>query len=281
MLPEWRKSGLVAIRNDGRLVRPCDRLLLSTGGLLDVFPQRHDHSEPGNIHRHDLFDPDPFDPDESDPDEYDHAHPHYYNGYDGAELLYSRLEMIEIAYPLAPLALLGEGATWTHDGRPRRLISWRWLRHTRFVTAIATYEDEYKLFYCWVGRSVTPHMLRWRYENRFQRHRNLVTCSEGERLELQTKRQSIFDPPEQPDPNIDFNPHVSGVVIVTPDMRGVETAAEVLPTGGYLRTPAYLYAVGPAGGPRIYTGTAYPAPHDDVADHFEEIDVGIPQDLCR
>ena len=266
MLPEWRENGLVAIRNDGRLVRPRDRLLLSTAGLVEVFPERHSHSEPVNIHLHDPF----------DPDEADHTHPQYYNGYDGAELLYSRLEMIEIAYPLAPKALMGEGADWTHDGRPRRLVSFRWLRHTRFVNAVATYEDDYRLLYCWVGRSVTVPMLRWRYENRFGRHRNLATRSEAEILER--GRNGLID---QPDPNLDFHPQVSGVVIVTPDKRGMEVAAEVLPRGGYLRAPAYLYAIGPEGGQRIYTGAAYPAPHDDVADRFEEVELGIPQHLCR
>ena len=150
------------------------------------------------------------------------------------------------------------------------------MRHTRFVTAIATYEDEYKLFYCWVGRSVTPPMLRWRYGNRFERHRNVATRSAGD--ELERRRDKWAEPP---DPDLDLNPHVSGVVVVTPDMRGAEVAAEFLPKGGYLRTPAYLYAIGPEGGPRIYTGTAYPAPHDDVEDRFEDIEVGIPQDLCR
>ena len=266
MLPQWRENGLVAVRNDGRLVRPRDRMLLSTGGLLEVYSPRHDHSEPGNVHWHDPL----------DPGENDHVHPHYYNGHNGAELLYSRLEMMEIAYSLAPVALMGEGAEWTEDGRPRRLTEWRWLRHARFVNAVATYEDNYKLFYCWVGRSVTPPMLRWRYGNRFERHRNLVTQSEGEWLERQ--RDALID---SPDPNLDFNPQVSGTVIVTPDKRGAEVAMEVLPRGGYLRTPAYLYAIGPEGGPRIYTGRAYPAPHDDVADRFEDIEVGIPQDLCR
>ena len=266
MLPEWRESGLVGIRNDGRRVHSRDRLLLSTGGLLEVYAPRHDHSEQGNIHWHDPL----------GPDENDHGHPQYYNGYDGAGLLYSRLEMMEIAYPLAPVALMGAGARWTHDGRPRRLISWRWLRHTRFVNAVATYEDDYKLFYCWVGPSATPPMLRWRYEHRFERHRNLVTRSEGDELARRTNQ--LIEPP---DPDLDLNPQVSGVVIVTPDTWGAEVAAEVLPKDGYLRTPAYLYAIGPEGGTRVYTGTAFPAPHDDVADRFEDIEVGIPQDLCR
>ena len=166
--------------------------------------------------------------------------------------------MIEIAYPLAPLALLDEGATWTHDGRPRRLISWRWLRYTRFINAIATYEDNFRLFYCWVGRSVTPPMLRWRYENRFERHRNVATRSEGDDLERRRDKWA-----EPPDPDLDLNPHVSGVVVVTPDMRGAEVAMEVLPSERICGPPP-ISMQSARGRPRIYTGTRIPAPHDDV-----------------
>ena len=144
-LPDWRERGLVAVRNDGRLLRPRDRLVLGTAGLDAVFPQRHTHPSPGDDHDHDLL----------HPEWEDHAHPQYFSGYAGAELLYSRLEMLEIAYPLAPVALMGEGAKWTHDGHPRKLLSWRWLRHTRLINAVATYEDDYRLFYCWVGQSLT------------------------------------------------------------------------------------------------------------------------------
>ena len=195
MPPEWRENGLVAVRNDGRLVRPRDRMLLSTSGLLEVYAPGHDHAIPGNVHWHNAL----------DPEENDHTHPHYYSGYAGAEILYSRLEMIEIAYSLAPVALMGEGAQWSYDGRLRKLVSWRWLRHTRFVNAIVLYEDDFKLFFCWVGRSVTPPMLRWRYENRFGRRGKLVTRSEGEWIERQ--RDKMIDPP---DPDLDFAPHVSG-----------------------------------------------------------------------
>ena len=55
---------------------------------------------------------------------------------------------------------MGDGAKWAHDGRPRRL------RNTRFVHAVATYEDDYKLFFCWVGRSVTAPMLQAQYDSR-------------------------------------------------------------------------------------------------------------------
>ena len=119
-------------------------------------------------------------------------------------------------------------------------------------------------------------MFRWRYENRFDSHRNLITRSEAE--ELDRRRDWLNEPP---DPDLDFNPQASGLVIVTPDKRGAELAAEVLPMHGYLQTPAYLFAVGPEGSPRIYIGQAYPAPYDDVADRFEDVQLGIPQDLCQ
>ena len=258
-VPEWLESGIVGVRNDGRLLRPRVRLLLGTGGLDEVFPQRHTHPGHDGSHLHDPLDP------ESE----DHTHPHYFNSYQGAELLYSRLEMMEIAYPLAPAALMGEGASWTHDGRARQLISWRWLRHTRLINAIATYEDDYKLFYCWIGQSVTAPMLEWRYKHRFDRHRHVVTKCGADVLESWS--DWLIDPPDR---DFDPYPEPSGWVIVTPDHRGVELAEQVLPR-------PILFAVGREGGPRVYTGQAHPAPHDDVADRFADVDVGIPQDLCR
>lgn len=264
-VPEWLESGIVGVRDDGRLLRPRVRLLLGTGGLDDVFPQHHTHPGPDGSHIHDPL----------DPGSEDHTHPQFFNGYAGAALLYSRLEMMEIVYPLAPYALMGEGASWTHDGRARQLISWRWLRHTRLINAVATYEDGYRLFYCWIGQSVTVPMLEWRYKHRFDRHR-LVTKSGADGLESWT--DWLIDPPDR---DLDLDPQPSGWVIVTPDYRGAELAADVLPVHGYVRPNAFLFAVGREGGPRVYTGQAHPAPHDDVADRFADVDVGIPQDLCR
>ena len=34
---EWKQDGLVVVKNGGRLVRPRDRLLTTTGGLTQVF----------------------------------------------------------------------------------------------------------------------------------------------------------------------------------------------------------------------------------------------------
>ena len=265
-VPEWLESGMVGVRDDGRLLRPRVRLLLGTGGLDDVFPQHHTHPGPDGSHIHDPL----------DPGSEDHTHPQFFNGYAGAALLYSRLEMMEIVYPLAPYALMGEGASWTHDGRARQLISWRWLRHTRLINAVATYEDGYRLFYCWIGQSVTAPMLEWRYKHRFDRHQHLVTKSGADGLESWT--DWLIDPPDR---DLDLDPQPSGWVIVTPDYRGAELAADVLPVHGYVRPNAFLFAVGREGGPRVYTGQAQPAPHDDVADRFADVEVGIPQDLCR
>ena len=131
--------------------------------MSETFPQQHKHPFEEDYHDHHPF----------HPEREDHSHPHYFNGYAGAELLWSRLEFIEIAYPLALIALMGDGARWTLGGRPRRLLSWRWVRHSRLVNAVATYEDGYRLFFCWVGRSVTVPMLRWRAERFQEEHQRL------------------------------------------------------------------------------------------------------------
>ena len=255
----WREDGLVVCRNEGRLLRPRDRFILSTGGLDKLFPDRHTH--PGWLrHTHDPLD-----------DFWAHGHPSYYNGYAGALALYQRLNLIETWYPLAPAVLRDEGAAWSHDGSARGILSWRWLRRTRLIHAIGTYEDDYKIFFLFIGRSLTVEMLRQRWETRFRDVRGLVMKSRGE---MQERQRDWLE--ERPDPGADYNPMPSAYVITTPDYRGVELALEVLP-----RNQAYLYVVGPPEDQRlIYRDTLYPAPDDDVADRSEDVDVGIPQDLC-
>ena len=256
----WRKDGLVACRKEGRLLRPRDRFILSTAGLDNLFPDRHTH--PGRLnHTHDPLD-----------GFWNHGHPSYFNGYAGGLALYQRLELIETWYPLAPRVLQGDGAAWTYDGSGRRILSWRWLRRTRLIHALGTYEDDYKLFFCYIGRSLTVNMLRQRWETRFRDVRGLATMSRGEMQER--RRDWLLEPP---DPDVDYDPKPSAYVITTPDYRGVELALEVLP-----EDPAYLYVVGPPEDRQlIYKNRAYPAPHDDVVDQFEDVDLGIPQDLCR
>ena len=264
----WIDNGLVVIKYGGRLVRPVDRLLSSTGGLLDTFPQEHVHLGPGHVdHQHHPL----------HPEWENHQHPGFFNGYQGALDLWEKLERIELWYPVVPEVLLGEGAAWTHDGRARRIVSWRWLRNTRFIEAVATYEDDYKIFFGHIGRSVTKEMLQYRWTYRFPdihnvRLRTLALRSRGEREGR--LRNHVVDPP---DPDLDYNPRPSMYVISTPDIRGVELAREVLP-----RDAAYLYLVGAPPSQRFYLGRAEPAPYDDVADEFEQLRFGdrLPQDLC-
>ena len=101
-----------------------------------------------------------------------------------------------------------------------------------------------KIGFCWVGQEVTGPMLRWRWENRFAREQYglLVTLSSAEDLERERNRQ--VDPP---DPDLGWNPHLSGYVIAVPDERAMEIAMEVLPRANFLRRNAFLFAVGPAG----------------------------------
>ena len=265
---EWKQNGLVVVKHGGRLVRPRARLLITTGGLIQVFPQQHAHLGPD----HDSHQHDPLHPEWED-----HEHPVFFNGYNGALDLWEKLERIEMWYPAAPEVLLGEGADWTHDRKDRRILSWRWLRNTRFVEAVATYEGDYRLFFGHIGRSVTERMLEYRWKNRFSdahgaRLRTLVMESRGEREER--LRDALID---QPDPDPDYNPKPSAYVISTPDIRGLELARSVLPWDA-----GHLYLVGPPPSERHYMGRAVPAPDDDVADAFENLDFGnrLPQDLC-
>ena len=262
---EWNQDGLVVVKNGGFLVRPRARLLITTGGLIQAFPQQHVHL--GLDHGH--HDHAPLHPEWED-----HEHPGFFNGYNGALDLWEKLERIEMWYPVAPEVLLGEGAAWTHDGKARRILSWRWLRNTRFIEAVATYEDDYRIFFGHIGRSVTESMLQYRWKYRFPdvRLHTLVMRSRGEREER--LRNQLVDPP---DPDLDDNPQPSAYVISTPDLRGVELARSVLP-----RDAAYLYLVGPPPSQLSYLGRAEPAPHDDVADAFETLTFGdrLPQDLC-
>ena len=255
----WREDCLVACRNEGRLLRPRDRFILSTGGLDELFPDRHTH--PGWLgHTHDPLD-----------DFWVHGHPTYYNGYAGALALYQRLHLMETWYPLAPRVLWDKEAAWTHDGCARKILSWRWMRRTRLIHAVGTYEDDYKIFFCHIGRSLTVNMLRQRWETRFRDVRGLVTQSRGEMQERQ--RKWLEEPPA---PDADYYPILSAYVITTPDYRGMELGLAVLP-----ENQAYLYVVGPPEDRQlIYRDTPYPAPDEDVADRFEDVDVGIPQDLC-
>ena len=264
----WNRDGLVVVKYGGLLVRTRLRLLSTTGGLIEVFPQQHVHRGP----EHDDHEHNPLHPAGED-----HEHPGFFNGYHGALDLWEKLERLEMWYPAAPEVLLGEGAAWTHDGEARRILSWRWLRNSRFIEAVATYEDDYKVFFGHIGRSVTERMLRYRWTFRFPdvhdiRLHTLVMRSRGEREEW--LRNHLIDPP---DPDLDYNPKPSAYVISTPDMRGVELARMVLP-----RNAAYLYLVGPPPSQRFYLGQAEPAPYDDVADEFETLTFGdrLPQDLC-
>ena len=264
----WNRDGLVVVKHGGLLVRPLPRLLSTTGGLIEVFPQQHVHLGP----EHDDHEHDPLHPAEED-----HEHPGFFSGFNGALDLWEKLERLEMWYPAAPEVLQGEGAAWTHDGEARRILSWRWLRNSRFIEAVATYEDDYHVFFGHIGRSVTERMLRYRWTFRFPdvhdiRLHTLVMRSRGEREER--LRNDLID---QPDPDLDYNPKPSGYVISTPDMRGVELARRVLP-----RNAAYLYLVGRPPSQRIYLGRAEPAPYDDVADEFETLTFGdrLPQDLC-
>ena len=110
-MTNWREYSLVGLRNVGFLVRPRDRLLIATAGLDRLYPDHHTHPGPEDLHDHDPL----------HPEWEDHGHPGHFNSEEGALSLYQKLPLAEVWYPLAPRVLQGEGAAWTHDGRPRSL----------------------------------------------------------------------------------------------------------------------------------------------------------------
>ena len=249
----------VVRREEGYLLRPRDRFYLWTDGLKSLFPKQHTHPVAGyHVHNSDG---------DTDGDIDDgHSHPGYFNGYAGVLTLCEWVELREISYAVAPGLLQGEGTKWTFDGRPRRILEWRWLRNSSFLRGIAIYEDDFKVGFLNLGRSLTPEMVRQGWENRFPKHR-----SENRKLILSSYVDQQFDGAAWldtgPDPDIDLNPQLSGFVI-SGDYRGIEIAQEILPRGD-----AHVYVEGRLNTAPLYRGTAYPAPYDDVANSFQDVDL--------
>ena len=276
-VPGWIRDGLVVSKRVGRTLPPSERLLSTSGMLGQVYPLSHIHPV-----RNDSHDPRDHHPLLS---EDVHQHPSYFNSKEGARFLFGRIEVLEMFYPLAPVLFQGEGAAWSPAGLPLRILSWRWVKHTRLIEAVATYEGNVGIAFCWVGQELTASMLRWRWENRFGREKEgiLVKLSSGDLIEQERShffmRNHFW---ERPDPSLDFEPHLSGYVICGPDEGAIKIAKEVLPADNFLRGNAYAYAAGPAGARgslRLYTGVTTPA-YDDVADAFQDVDVDFPEDLC-
>ena len=273
----WIDDGLVCSRRVGRTLPPSERLLASSKLLGQVYPQSHTHPVPGDFHKRQDHDP-LF-------SELAHQHPTYFNGKAGSLFNFGRVEMLEIFYPLAPVLFEGEGAAWSPTGRPLKLLSWRWVKNTRFIKALTTYEGNVRVGFCYVGLEVTAETLRWHSENRFAREKErlLVTQSSGLLLEIERYRNHMYNHyAEPPEPGLDFDSHLSGLVICSPDLGAIKIAMEVLPRYNFLRENAYMYAVGPAGAKdslRLYTGVTTPV-DDDVADAFEDIIVDFPEELC-
>ena len=270
-VPGWMEEDLVRSRRVGRTLPPADRLLATSKMLGRIYPKMHTHRGPRNFHdggdHHPLL------------SEIAHQHPGYFNGRDGAAYLFERVELAEAFYPLAPVLFRNEGAAWSPTGNPLRILSWRWVKNARLIEAVATYEENVRIAFCWVGQEFTAGMLRWRWENQVGREKEglLATVSSGELLERQ--RDYRVDPPY---PGLDFEPHFSGYVICGADEDAVSIAMEVLPRQNFLRPNAYMFAVGPAGRTdslRMYTGGAVPA-DDDAADAFRDVRLDFPENLC-
>ena len=276
-IPGWFEEGLVVSTTVGRTLPPVDHLLAASRLIGQLYPQCHTHPVPGDIHDHRDHHPLFF--------EHAHQHPTYFNTKEGAAFLFGRMEMLEAFYPLAPVLFKSKkGVAWSPTGNPPNIVSWRWVKNTRLIDAVATYEGDVRIGFCWVARDITAEMLRWRWTNRFARVRErlLVQVSSGALFERERRRRYSFDMVEDPDPNLDFNPHLSGYVICAPDEGAIKIAIDVLPSHSLLGPIAYMYAVGHRRASRrlrLYRGRTIPV-DDDVADAFRDVNVDVPEDLC-
>ena len=259
-LSDLLRKGLVGRRTVGRSVRPRTRWLLTSEGVEAVYPDHHPHPGPDDLHTHD--------PGYAD----DHGHPSYWNGLAGASVLYSRMEIVEVLYPLAIKLFWGQGGSWHCDGGPLQLTGWRWLRGGRLVEAVATYERGVNVLVCWVGRELTESMLRWRWEHRFDRL-VVVPCRE--------KPYGGFDPWDyriRLDPYEDVLP--SAYAIVCADPGSYLLARRVLSLYNDIELHGWVWAYGSGQGVRSYQGNAGPA-FDDIWDAASTVIVGYPEDLCH
>lgn len=248
-LPQWLDDGLVISRIAGHLLRPTQRLLVTSKTLHQLYPERHSHSG-ANSHQHILLGPRYKDPN-------GHQHPGYFNSKNGAEFLFRRLEAIEVFYSTAPSLFKGHGASWFDEELPLEIKGWRWLRNTWFIDAVADYGYGIRIYFCWVGQEMTTRMILQRYANRF-------SAEEKGLLRFPMKEQARES---------------SGLVIGCADEWSAHMASAVLRS--HDASPgetATVYAIGPREDSRIYLGKPQ-FTVGNVADMLEDVEIGLPEEL--
>ena len=257
-LSDWIADGLVIYRETGHLKQRSRRLLLTNKGLLLVHPERHSHRGE-SAHRH-------FELGTYIDSINGHSHPGFFTTKRGAEQLYCRLEMLEVFYTLAPVLFEGRGLAWTPLYRPPVLISWRWISSARFIEAVADYSDGTRVYFVWVGRSMTMRMIQQRWANPFE------STDKGNPL--------IVDAAPG-----ETHPIMSGLVVGCSEERGAEMAKRAISAGLGGRQIACCYAVGVKESQRVYTGVVTP-PVGNIAEwlDFENLrklnDAGAPEELA-
>ena len=260
-------DGLVDYLDIGRGGRTERRWCLTAAGVRTAYPV------PPGAHDHEALFAYPHDPLAPDLED-DHVHPPWWVTKDGAGRLFRRMKAVQALYSVFPTVFQGEGEAW-HEGEGTPLpVSWRWLRYGQLVDAVGTYRDgetEYRLGFCWVGSHLSKKSLLEKWERRFSDQR-LHLVSEGEDFHARNWYET------GPDPNYDPTPQLAGYVFVGQDLFATYQAVTVIPSGGYLRPHAFMWAAMEYGG-RIYEEVATPS-IDNVADPVAIHKVGMPEYLC-
>ena len=204
-----------------------------------------------------------------------HIHPPWSATKDGAGDLYKRIEVLQAFYSAFPNVFKADGEAWFDGEEAPRPVAWRWLKHEPLVGGLGIYrnaEGEYRIGFCWAGKTLDEKALVNRWNNRFS-DRRLVRVSEAE--ELDRDRDKYINPP---DPDYDPTPQLSGYVMCGRDSCALYLAQRAIPRTYYIRPPAFLW-VDTETGLRVPEGVATRS-IDDVADRFSDRSVGMPQHLC-
>lgn len=244
-LTKLEAEGLVVSRVAGRLKNRTQRFVATSKGLHLIYPLHHSHRGEG-AHEHIIFGLETHDP-------LSHSHPNFFNSKRGCEILYQRLEVVEILYTIAPELFSGHGAAWSPEGRPLKLTSWRWIQNSPLIEAVAEYEGGIRIFCVWVGPEISRRQFRERWRRQF------LSRDKNAELYLESIEEGS-------------NPFPSGYLIVSIDEWSPTMAEAVIQSYNSGRKPACCYAVGTAKESLAYTGLVTPA-SGNVAERLYDKDI--------
>ena len=253
----------------GRILQASGLWVPSSLGLRTEYPEEHTHPR-GSNHMHN-----PLRPEFSD-----HQHPGYFQTKKGILDIYKRLEFSELALSVAPDLFDGPGLDWSYEKRRLQLTEWRYIRRSRLIQAVGTYDAELRrdyeaqmrISYMWVPRGISEKMLLERYENCYA---DVETVSS---YEVESAHLSFSLNPDEPH-HPDLVPIMSGVVIVCADRRTYQFARRILGPFRQDLGLAICWVWGTSRSERHYEGTAFPV-LANIADRFEDVNIGYPEDIC-